>query len=101
MNSWSFTTKFVVFAGALACIPPLLMGVQGLYPPTAGAFTLDRILCLVGLVGVAALSLAVFRAFTRQAHHIAPLTAQLKLQTSQPAAASSGDSSQMPDAMTR
>ena len=95
MNGWSFTTKFVVFAVALACIPPLLMGVQGLYPPTSGAFTLDRMLCLVGLVGAAALSLAVFRAFTQQAHHIATLTAQLKLHTSHPSAAS--NSSQTPD----
>ena len=95
MNGWSFTTKFVVFAVALACIPPLLMGVQGLYPPTSGAFTLDRMLCLVGLVGAAALSLAVFRAFTQQAHHIATLTAQLKLHTSHPSAASNG--SQTPD----
>src|SRR6266446_488808 len=95
MNGWSFTTKFVVFAVALTCIPPLLMGVQGLYPPTSGAFTLDRMLCLVGLVGAAALSLAVFRAFTQQAHHIATLTAQLKLHTSHPSAASNG--SQTPD----
>ena len=97
MNGWSFTTKFVVFAVALTCIPPLLMGVLGLYPPTSGDFTMDRMLCLVGLVGAAALSLAVFRAFTQQARHIATLTAQLKLHTSQPSAASNGNSSQTPD----
>src|SRR5436853_2604074 len=95
MNSWSFTTKFVVFAVALTCIPPLMMGVLGLYPPTAGAFTMDRMLSLVGLVGAAALSLAVFRDFTQQARHIATLTTQLKLHTSQPSAASNG--SQTPD----
>ena len=90
MNGWSLTTKFVVFAVALTCIPPLLMGVLGLYPPTAGAFTMDRMLCLVGLVGAATLSLAVFRTFTQQARHIATLTAQLKLHTAQPSAASNG-----------
>jgi twitching motility protein PilJ len=45
------------------------------------------------LVGAAALSLVVFRAFTQQARHIATLTAQLKLHTS-PSAASNGDGSQ-------
>jgi len=47
-------------------------------------------LYLVGLVGAATLSLAIFRTFTRQAHHIATLMAQLKLHTAHPAAASKG-----------
>src|SRR5919199_5619328 len=97
MHSWSFTTKFVVFAVALTCVPLLLMGVLGLHQPTSGAFTMDTLLYLVGLAGAAALSWAVFRAFTQQARHIATLTAQLKLHTSLPSAASDGDGSQTSD----
>jgi twitching motility protein PilJ len=78
MHTYSFAMQSVIFALATALIPICLMAALGMIPAISDATTLGRLLPLAGLVGAAMAAVSTFRVFTKQAHRIATLTAQLQ-----------------------
>ena len=98
MNVYSFAAQSVIFALATALIPVCLMAALGMIPAISGATTPGRLLPLAGLVGAVTVAISTFHVFTKQAHRIAMLTAQLRY-TPPPLPAPTNEGSHRPDGM--